>query len=371
MTTVLIAEDNVTLLENIADELSFRGYHVLQAVDGQMALDILQKTNPLPDIVVSDIAMPDVDGYQLLEQLRGNPAWESIPVLFLTAYNTDTSIRTSKQLGVDDYITKPFKPDDLVIAMENKLKRIAIFRKQAQNGIPKARQTLLNMMSHELRTPLTAIHGGAGMLAESLQDLPPETAQSLVGVIQAGAERLHRFIEKTLALVQLDSGHLEQAIPRSSRELDLCALATEAIHNIQREFAPTGREVNIAFEGGCDPIYVMGVHEFVKLVVEEPLRNAVAFSKATDPILLSVHQDGALATVTVRDNGMGIPAADVPRVWDRFTQINRDEHEQQGAGIGLTILQESVRLHGGTCQIESDVGYGTTFMLALPVVNMA
>ncbi len=97
MTTVLLAEDNLTLLENIALELEFRGYQVLQATNGRGALDILRTSEQLPDIIVSDIAMPDVDGFQLLEYLRSEPAWNGIPFLFLTAFNSPNSIRISKR----------------------------------------------------------------------------------------------------------------------------------------------------------------------------------------------------------------------------------------------------------------------------------
>jgi DNA-binding response OmpR family regulator len=131
MTRVLIVEDNPAVLETIAFELEMRGYEVLPTSDGQHALDVLNLSNPLPDIIVSDIAMPDVDGFRLLELIRADPHWNVIPVLFLTAFNSPNSIRISKELGVDDYIVKPFQADDLVIAIENKLQRIQAFRQAA------------------------------------------------------------------------------------------------------------------------------------------------------------------------------------------------------------------------------------------------
>jgi two-component system, sensor histidine kinase and response regulator len=134
MTKVLIAEDNPAVLETIAFELEMRGYEVLPTQDGQHALDVLNLSSPLPDIIVSDIAMPDIDGFRLLELVRANPNWTTIPVLFLTAFNSPNSIRISKELGVDDYIVKPFQADDLVIAIENKLQRIQAFRQAAEKS---------------------------------------------------------------------------------------------------------------------------------------------------------------------------------------------------------------------------------------------
>ncbi len=127
MTTILLAEDNQTLLEDTTFALEMRGYTVIQAIDGQAALDILQ-ARPLPDIIVSDIAMPDVDGFKLLEQLRSDPPLTAIPFIFLTAFNSPNSLRIGKELGADDYIVKPFQIDDLILSIESKLKRIKELR---------------------------------------------------------------------------------------------------------------------------------------------------------------------------------------------------------------------------------------------------
>lgn len=366
MTKVLLAEDNLTLLENIALELELRGYEVVQAVDGRCALDVLRTATNLPDIIVSDIAMPDMDGFKLLEHLRGDPAWNGIPFLFLTAFNSPNSMRIGKELGADDYIVKPFQADDLVLAMESKLKRVKAFQAQADRNLDDTRQTLLHMISHELRTPLTAIYGGSAVLADTLADLPDETARRMVELIQGGANRLNRFTGKALALLEIESGNLQKLYARSQQAHDIGEIIKSAVGVINDEIAADERSVTISLALMPQPVYVNGIFEYLVMMVEEPLRNAVAFSPdgATVEVVLSA--DESQVTVTTQDYGSGIPEADLPRVWDRFVQINRDHYEQQGAGIGLAIVRESARIHGGDCTIASELGKHTQVTLSLP-----
>ncbi len=369
MTTILVAEDDATLLEDITLELELRGYEVVPASDGQWALHMLNVSDRLPDIIVSDIAMPDMDGFSLLEQLRSNPKWNAIPFLFLTAFDSANSIRLSKELGADDYIVKPFKPDDLVLALENKLKRMAAFQQQAERKLDEARQTLLNMMSHELRTPLTTIYGGVEMLADSLTDTPDVTVQRMLALIQRGANRMNNLTSKAVALLQIDSGQLNKAYQHSRRPHDMNEVIQTVIRVIEKQHLMDDRQITVTVNTPNQPLCVEGVTEYLHLMVEEPLRNAAAFAPMGSAIQITLQADGEWVTVTIQDQGVGIPAADLPRVWERFTQINRESQEQQGAGLGLAIVRESARIHGGDCTIASQPGQGTQFTLFLPLVE--
>jgi two-component system, sensor histidine kinase and response regulator len=369
MTKVLIAEDNLTLLEDIVLELELRGYEVIPATDGQSALDILRTMSQPPDIIVSDIAMPNIDGYKLLEHLRSDPSWNGIPFLFLTAFDSQNSIRISKELGVDDYIVKPFQAEDLVLAMENKLKRIASFQKQAERSVDTARQTLLHMISHELRTPLTAIYGGSAILEEVLSGMPDQSIRDIVNLIQNGANRLNRFTEKALSLLQIDSGYLEKTLKQSRQINNIYEIVQVAINRINDEIAINEQHVNIILQGDTEPLYVNGAIEYLFMMIEEPLRNAAAFSSDGGTVEVTIRHDDAHVIVIIEDHGPGIPEDDIPLVWDRFIQIDRDQYEQQGAGLGLSIVRESARIHGGDCTIESKLGMWTRITLELPLVQ--
>lgn len=366
MTKILVAEDNQTLLESITLELEMRGYEVLSAVNGGDALHILLTSEQIPDIIVSDIAMPDVDGYKLLEHIRADMRLSAVPVLFLTAFNSPNSVRLSKELGVDDYIVKPFQADDLVIAIENKLKRIRAFQTQADHRLDQSRQTLLHMISHELRTPLTAIYGGSELLAEILAEVPDETVHHMLGLIQNGAHRLNRLTGKALALIDIDSGNLQRVFVRSRRNHLVQDVVEAAIESINHENAADQRRVTIMLNSCTDHLLVEGVYEYLVMIIAELLRNAVAFTPSGGEVHVSVRRNTDNIEVTIKDSGRGIAESDLHRVWERFTQIDRDQYEQQGSGLGLAVVREVARIHGGECTIISELGKGTQVTLTLP-----
>ncbi|MFW5709646.1 MAG: hybrid sensor histidine kinase/response regulator, partial [Chloroflexota bacterium] len=267
MTKILIVEDSLQLLENTSLELEFRGYEVTQATDGQHALSILRDCDRLPDVVVSDIAMPDMDGYALLEHIRTEPRLYSLPVLFITAFDNKNSVQISKELGVDDYIVKPFDIDELIVAIENKLKRIQAFQRVAEENLDDVRQTLMNMLSHELRTPLMAIYGGSEVLAESLANTPDETVDNVVQLIRRGADRLNRLTGKALALLQIDSGHLKKAFNQSQSTHNLNEIIHTAVKTIESEIVADKRQITIEVSGHAQPLYVTGIFAYMVMMI--------------------------------------------------------------------------------------------------------
>lgn len=366
MTTVLLAEDNLTLLENIALELEFRGYQVLQASDGRGALDILRTGIQLPDIIISDIAMPDIDGFQFLEHLRSEPAWNGIPFLFLTAFNSPNSVRISKELGADDYIVKPFQADDLVLAMESKLKRLRAFQAKAEQHLDESRKTLLRMIAHELRTPLTAIYGGSEMLAECLEQVPDETVHRMLALIRNGANRLNHFTRKALVLIEVDSGNLEKTFHQSRRKHDIHEIVNMALNVVHAEMRESKRQVTINYTPAPQSLYVYGVEAYLTMAVDELLRNAVAFTPDNHAVDVMVNNGDAAVTVTIVDDGPGISEDELPHIWDRFMQIDREYYEQQGAGLGLSVVRDVVRIHGGDCVIANEPKRGARVTLSFP-----
>jgi len=123
MPRILIVEDNPILREIIAFDLEMHDFQVLQAKNGTIALQILETSEQLPDLIISDISMPDMDGYEFLEVVHNREEWAAVPFIFLTAFTTKNAIRIGKELGADDFLVKPFDPDDLIISINNKLKR--------------------------------------------------------------------------------------------------------------------------------------------------------------------------------------------------------------------------------------------------------
>jgi len=365
MTTVMLVEDNVTLLENIAFELEMREYDVLQASDGKFALQLLEQ-GQIPDIIVSDIAMPDMDGYALLDNVRTNNNWQNIPFIFLTAFDSKNAVRIGKDLGVDDYLVKPFDPEDLISAMRNKLKRIQQIENNAMHRLDETRRELLNMISHELRTPLTAVYGGSEMLADSLEDVSDEMTQHMLQLIRSGSKRLNDLVNRIVMMVQVDSGHMERLLKQSSHPTNFITVVMGAVASIQDDpnFAHANVTLNVTYDE--QSMCVMGMHDFLNTAVMELLSNAVKFAKPNTQINVNTLVEGGHVVFRVTDEGRGIPAEHLDSVWQRFVQVDRDYYEQQGMGVGLALVHDIVTAHNGSASLASALDQGTTATIILP-----
>ncbi|MCJ7567156.1 MAG: response regulator, partial [Anaerolineales bacterium] len=169
---ILVVEDDMALLEGIRELLELSEYKVLTATNGQEALEVLEKKHP--DLIVSDIMMPEMDGYQFHEKVREQPELSAIPFIFLTARGEKADIRRGKELGADDYITKPFDDEDLLVAVRAKLSRWDNLRQQRDEEVADLKSKILLTLSHEFRTPLTYIINYSDLLALDGQEVAKE-----------------------------------------------------------------------------------------------------------------------------------------------------------------------------------------------------
>lgn len=370
MTQVLLVEDNPDLLSSIRLELEMNSYEVNSATDGQEALDLLaESTAQLPDIIVSDIAMPNISGYELLMTCQRNDKWSGIPFIFLTALGERREILAGKKLGADDYLVKPFRPDELIVAIQNKLRRIDQLKASAERQLDSTRRELLTLISHELRTPLSAIYGGTELLSDSLANVPDPMSRRMLELVQSGAKRMRRLVDQIILLTQLESGSLASSLEKLPVDADMKVMIDRAYMLLEEEWRPDIPPVKFNFYLPDEPVIVSGNTDFLAMMVSEGIRNAVAFSPPNGQIDIELTDDGEFAIVRVTDQGPGIPEHEIDNVWTRFTQINRNKQEQQGMGLGLSLARESARLHGGDCFITSAVGQGTRYQVQLPLAK--
>ncbi|MBI1278827.1 MAG: response regulator [Anaerolineaceae bacterium] len=369
MTRVLLVEDTFDLLANVSQELELNGYEVEQAANGRMALDLLEKAETLPDIIVSDIDMPQVNGYELLATCQRHREWRGIPFIFLTALGDRKDVLVGKKLGADDYLVKPFRSDELIISIKNKLRRVEQIRTTAEQKLDKTRRDLLTMISHELRTPLSAIYGGSELLADSLAKVSDPMSRRMLDLVQSGAKRMRRLVEQIIFLTQLDSGSLANSLEKFPEIQDMQLMINSAYKSLEEEWGSDVPAISIHFQLPSEPVTVVGNPDFLAMMVQEGLRNAVTFSPQNGQIEITLTTDDQYAFVTITDQGPGIAAEDLPKVWERFMQINRGKFEQQGMGLGLALARESARLHHGECFLEPAGGQGMRFTLQMPLAS--
>ncbi len=367
---ILIVEDNDDLRENAALILEMEGYTVAGARDGRLALDLVE-TGFRPDLIISDIMMPRMDGYQFFEAVRRqHPHLRAVPFVFLTARGSRRDIAAGKLLGADDYLVKPFDSAELLVAVKNKLRRAAEMRELADETLSHARRTLVQLLAHELRTPLTYVAGGFALLAEELERQQPglltEDIRVSLELIRGGTQRLNRLAEQTALYAQIASGQVASQVRSAPARLNLAFLVHDALsllNGITHEHAIT---VQHAPSGG-EAICVAGLRDLLVTAISEVVRNAVQHSPAGSTITILLDRTETQAALTVTDQGTGIDEQQQAMIWDLLIQLERPAGDYQGVGLGLPLVKGIVEAHGGTIDLVSTPGAGTQVTIRLPL----
>jgi two-component system sensor histidine kinase/response regulator len=362
---ILLVDDHLSLLTSLKFRLESYGYRVLTADNGRSALEVMAKARP--DLIISDIMMPVMDGFDFFQAVRSDPRWLGVPFIFLSAKGAEDDMRYGKLLGAEEYIVKPFNPEDLRVAVVAKLRRARELQAHSQQEMETLKKRLIGVMSHEFKTPLSYIKLATEVLSKYGGLLTPEELEQTVHSIQQGERRLSGLIEDTLAVAAIDAGMAYQHYQVNSIPYSIASSVREAVNACRDQAAGRGIQVNVI--PPADTLRVQGVEKYLTSVFTRLLSNAVKFSPVGGEVSVAAqHTDGQIA-IAVRDGGRGIPAAELPRLFDRFYQVNREMYEQQGAGLGLTIARAYVELHGGRIEVTSQENVGSTFTVWLPLCS--
>ncbi len=371
--TVLLVEDDELMLAGIHELLGIvdTGYDltILTAENGKIALDII--TDTIPDLIVSDINMPLMSGIELLAHLRQHPQWLSIPVIFLTAQGNDEDIHLAKKNGVDVYITKPFKSNELLELVRSQLDRTFQLAKSHEQIITSLKGDILQILNHELNTPLTYVVAYSELLLDThdnLEDL--SYSYDFLRGIQAGCVRLTRLVIDFIQVIELRTGEAKLAYQKNIQLIeDIVPLLEEALQKSQKRFLPNA--VQMSFHPPQQSFGLMGHRESLVSAFERLFDNAIKFTfnhqGSTGEVELFVTQLEDEIQIHIRDEGIGFPPHVYQKIFDLFYQYNRKEYEQQGTGTGLTIAQELIHLHNGRIEVESLPDRGSLFKVILPL----
>ena len=364
---ILVVEDNTLLLEGIRDLLEVSGYRVLMAGDAVQALALLEHNHP--DLIVSDIMMPGMDGYELYEQVRLRPDLLDTPFVFVTARGEKADIRRGKELGADDYITKPFEEEDLLVVVRAKLARRQALKQQGEDQFSELKRTIVATLSHEFRTPLTYVINYSEMLGSQGGQIDPDDFRQFMQGIRRGAERLHRLVLDFITLVELETGEAESTYQFRRRVIDDISPWLRTVVRRQQEAAEARRlRLEIDVPDGLPPVLADEV--YLANAIGRLLENAVKFSKPTsERIRVWAVADGTSLRLSVEDQGVGIRQEELVSLFALFRQIDRPKQEQQGTGSGLAICRGIVEIHGGKVEVDSVYGVGSTFTIQLPLAG--
>ncbi len=370
--TILVVDDtpdNLTLMSCLLNE----SYQVKIANGGRRALKIAMSGTP-PDLILLDIMMPNMDGYEVCEQLKLNPKTANIPVIFLTAKAESADEQKGLELGAVDYITKPISPpivlarvkNHLALQEKNNALKIAISVAEKANH---AKSEFLSSMSHELRSPLNAILGFA-QLMESDSPAPTQShKESISHILQAGWHLL-KLINEILDLAKIEQRQV--SLTEESVSLAEILFECNSIVGIQA----LKRDITLIFPNFTTPIFVRSDRTRLKQILINLLSNAVKYNTKFGRVEVACTlRSPSRVRVSITDTGKGLNQDQLAQLFQPFNRLGQEASEEEGTGIGLVVTKRLVELMGGLIGAESTIGKGSVFwfeldLIAAPVLTL-
>ncbi|PTQ91361.1 response regulator [Agitococcus lubricus] len=363
---ILIIDDSVANILVLTKLLALQA-DIIFATDGQ---DGLQKAySQRPDLILLDVSMPDMDGYQVCQQLKANPRTKDCPIIFITSHEGDEHEVKALAAGGVDFIRKPFNPPivsarvQTQLAMRKALYELSLAKEQAEQA-SRAKSEFIATVSHELRTPLTSISGGLSLVLGKLSDTLSPKAKLLLETASRNSERLTLLINDILDIERIELGQLTFDF----QTIDLVQLVQQAIVANQGYALKHHVQLTITHLPSS-PAWVMANSHRLLQVFANLLSNAIKYSPPQGLVELSLVEVENAWRVTVKDYGRGIPSHFKTQIFQRFAQADSsDTREQGGTGLGLSISKAIIERHQGVIGYCSEEGQGSAFYFDLPLL---
>ena len=364
---ILVVDDTPANLQLLVAMLSEQGYKVRPANNGRIALRAAHLAPP--DLVLLDVNMPDMDGYEVCRQLKATEVMQDVPVIFISALNEINNIVHAFSVGGVDYITKPFKFEEVKARVDTHLQlywqkqQIAHMLEQERayfEKITAMKDEVVQTASHDMRGPLTLVTMGVELLQERIETDSTAVQQS-ISLIQRGADRMLHLITDVLDLATLETGlALKKEMVLLSQFLEVCLAEREPmahLKNVSLQFSPQTEDITLALD----------VNQMQR-AIDNLLSNSIKYTPEGGMVRIEMETavDGVI--IHISDTGHGIPAEDIPHLFNRFYRVQTPQHlAADGTGLGLSIVQSIVEQHEGHIKVESTLGQGSTFSLSLPI----
>ncbi|MBR8829225.1 MAG: response regulator [Gomphosphaeria aponina SAG 52.96 = DSM 107014] len=363
---ILVVDDTPENLRLLMGILAKQGYKVRPTTNGKNALAVARRESP--DLILLDILMPEMDGYSVCKELKADPNFTNIPVIFISALNEPIDKVQAFAVGGVDYISKPFQLEEVVARVENQL-RIQSLQKQLQekNSLLEqinlklkhsnnALEEFAHVVSHDLQQPLQCIIGYTQILEYQQQNILNQEAKSYLNKILESGMWMQSFINDLLNHASLESlgGYLTP--------IDCNQVLKQALNNLQIAIDEQKAQVT----SDSLPI-VMGNQTLLIQLLQNLLSNALKFSRPEVPleIKILVEEKEGEWLFKIQDNGIGIKPKNFERIFQVFQRLEQ-ETKTSGTGIGLATCKKIVELHGGRIWVESQMGLGTVFYFTIP-----
>ncbi len=363
MTTILVVDDDPNIRDFLSATLHNAGYSAITASDGFSGIRLAEEH--LPDLIISDVNMPHLDGFQMLKGIRKTSQTSSIPVIFLTAEDNAPAMRKGMLGGAEDYLAKPVSPRDLLSTVKVQLHKRAVLEEKHHTTLRLLRKNIIYALPHELRTPLHMISGYAHLLEMDQGRSKPEDVLEFAQSISAASARLERLMENYLIYAQLELLHTDPVELQAARNhlvkdcgAIIAATATERSQKLNRA---DDLQLDLS------QLALRISDKNLTKIIFELVDNAFKFSRPGSPVLVRSVREEDLLYILIYDQGRGMTSEEIMML-GAYMQFGRELYEQQGLGLGFTVAKRLIELHGGAVKVDSHPDQGTMVSIRFSVV---
>lgn len=361
--TILAVDDIATNIMLLKAVLSRAKYKIVTASGGFEALEKVAAVNP--DLILLDIMMPDLDGYEVLKRLKADPAHEDIPVIFLTALHNPEDIVKGFKFGASDYISKPFNHEELITRVAHHIylaaaQRTIMQQRDELQATVEARDKMYSVIAHDLRSPIGTLKMVFNMLSINLSaDQIGEDSFEMISMGNNITENTFMLLDNLLKWTKSQTGRMNTVF----QEVDISEVVLFASKMSDVVAQVKSIEVEYDIPG---PITVSCDVDMVKTIMRNLMSNAIKYSQEGGKIVVSVRETPTHAAISVRDNGIGIKEEDIAKLLNPETHYTTyGTKNEEGSGLGLQLVQDLTFRNGGELTIESKEGEGSTFTFTI------
>lgn len=364
---ILIVDDvmsNVLLLKVL---LTNEKFNIVTATNGHQALEQVHKEQP--DLVLLDVMMPDMSGFEVAQNLKSDPETNDIPIIFLTALNSTADIVKGFQVGGNDFISKPFNKEELIIRVTHQIslvaaKRIILRQTEELRRTIMGRDKLYSVIAHDLRSPMGSIKMVLNML---ILNLPSSTIGremfEMLTMANQTTEEVFALLDNLLKWTKSQIGKLNVVY----QDFDIFGV-TEGVMEIFSMVASLKQiKIKLNKPANFASLEVHADIDMIKTVIRNFISNAIKFSNTESEVLVDIYEKENNVIVSVKDTGCGISEEDQAKLLHTDTHFSTfGTNNEEGSGLGLLLCKDFVVKNGGELWFESQKGVGSTFSFSVP-----
>ena len=361
---ILIVDDvvsNVLLLKIL---LTNEKFQVCTANNGTTCIEMAKSEHP--DLILLDVMMPDISGFDTAIILKKDDTTKDIPIIFLTALNTPQDLVKGFQVGANDFLTKPFNKEELVMRVMQQISLVAAKRIiEKQNAELRAtlsnRDKMYSVIAHDLRSPMASIRMVLNLLVQSTTaETVGQETYMLLDQANRESEEVHDLLDNLLKWTKSQTGRLNVV----QQDLDLNDIIPGVV-DIFEVIAQT-KNIKLDLQSDGEKLVVVADNDMLKTVVRNFMSNAIKFSPEGSSIEIIMKKEGDFAKISVCDHGVGIAADRLGTIFHKG-ETTYGTGGEEGSGLGLQLCQDFAMKNGGECMVESVEGQGSTFSVLIPL----